>query len=967
MKYFEWNKVIGNFFFSYEKAGKDILLFISPAEIGEIGIKSLGFISKEEALADFYYAICCGYAGFTKADSITRRIEILFSLWNQSKGGICKFNKTSLQIDGSYITDQTTKITYPFYLAMLTVFIMPLTGNDEEYRINAYYPRLNKFLKDNDLDTGNIGTVDLESIGKLWNDLSDWSTTMYKTDLGIFSVGHSGNRKWIHVGKIFAQCVLTPSDIKNLPKLFSLAGFMPDTVIPEAVLKNALLKNGRDIGLSKNVLKILKDGDGNLQNVVIGITREEHKKWKGSIERKQGEIIDEKDAWVHARLFSAITIDKVNEELHHCYFIYSTNDFPDNLTYNESLVKPLANGFSYPFHAGFNPFLTLQDNYNKWKSTPVLDDIILYRNNVNGLPNDFWVQTDRLYPTSNMYLLCKNDKKQSVEGWGKSSFSTGNFKEVDVDGVPNDYTLYYISNPQESHSCEPALQLQTQFEIQFIGGLKIQNRAFLNYYLPKVRIEGVGETAKVYAVFVESGDKIDLIKSVSFGEEWEFPENFPLNEDFKIKVKGVEALETYPYQIVPFSVEVNGIQDNKHLIKNNFDEIIQQPAGYYIIGNNAQTPMFSQQAGDLPEFWGSQQASMPYSQNPVDYEHSKGNVLLYYLSYMGKCNVQTFSFAFDTIFSAESMFDSLNKSNIRTVKRYALLYLDYLGYVDFDQIQQHIVINKPQMMLIPDKTEIKAYLTGARTEKFIEAVFEYAKQKSINICTCKQDNFFKTYLIPDTIILTPQNAQNVTTGLKVLEELAQQFGISFDFIDKPYRQPKIVQWGLRDFSANLSSYRNNMYDKRQTPETDYPYKRDVFDTNILKFKRSEEGESLNKELSLVQYNIHYEWLYRFWMNSVCYDVDRSWGQFLLLSGHKQNVIYYDEENKILGAPSHVHLPKFIAKSLILLSGRIPSFQSITVKGNAISYQLYTNVPKTFADNLFKKLEQSVQSYKFRTK
>lgn len=156
-----------------------------------------------------------------------------------------------------------------------------------------------------------------------------------------------------------------------------------------------------------------------------------------------------------------------------------------------------------------------------------------------------------------------------------------------------------------------------------------------------------------------------------------------------------------------------------------------------------------------------------------------------------------------------------------------------------------------------------------------------------------------------------------------------------------------------------------MYEKRQTEGTDYPYKRDVFDMDMLKFTPSAEGELLDKELSLVQYNIHYEWLYRFWYNSTCYDVDKNWGQFLLLSSRKKNIIYYDEESRILGAPAHVQLPKFIAKSLILLSGKIPSFQKISINGNYISYQLYRNVPKTFADNLFKKLEQSVQLYKFR--
>ena len=965
MRYFDWNIVIGNYFFNYEKGGKDVHLFISPLEIGEIGINQLGFTSKEEAIADYYLALSNGYAGFTRSRSIIKRVEILFTLWNDRKTGIFKWNKIDLQIEGTYITDQATQITYPFYLAMLTAFIIPLTGNNEDYRANAYYPRLNNFLKENGLNNRHIGATDFGIIDKLWDDLSEWSTSTYKTDIGIFNVGHFGNRNWIHVGKVFAQCILTPSDIKNLPKLFSLAGFMPNTHIPVGSIKNALLKNGTDIGLSRNTLKILKEGDSDLQNVIINIVKEEHYKWKGNIERKQGEKLEEKEAWVYARLFSAFTIDKVNEELNHCYFIYSTNDFPDNLNYNNSSVTSLANGFSRPIQMEFNPFLILQDKYNKWKSAPVLDDIILYRNNVNGISNDYWIQTDKLYPTSKMYLLCNNAKKESIENWGKSSFSDGNFKEVDLDGVPEGYTLYSISKPQQDHPSEQMLQLQTHLEIQFIGGLKVKNRAFLNYNLPKVRIEGIEETAKVYALLSQSNIKIYLDKILSFGEEWIFPENFPCDEDFVIKVDGTDALETYPHQIVSCNVEVNCIVDNSHPTRNCYDEIIQNSNGNYAIGNNVQISNFSQQAGDLPDFWGYQQCSQPYSQSPFDYKHRKGNILLYYLSFVERCNPQTFGASFDAIFSSENMFDTLNKSNLRTVKKYALLYLDYLGYVDFDQYQQLIIVNKPQLMLIPDKKEIKAYLTGARTEEFVKKLFEYAKHESINVKIIKQDNFFESYLIPDTIILVPQNCPNTTTGLKALEKLALQFDICFKFINKPYRQPQIVQWGLRSFSADLNSYRNNMYEKRQTEGTDYPYKRDVFDMDMLKFTPSAEGELLDKELSLVQYNIHYEWLYRFWYNSTCYDVDKNWGQFLLLSSRKKNIIYYDEESRILGAPAHVQLPKFIAKSLILLSGKIPSFQKISINGNYISYQLYQNVPKTFADNLFKKLEQSVQLYKFR--
>jgi hypothetical protein len=42
VKYFDWNIAIGNYFFNYEKAGKEVHLFISPFEIGKIGINQLG-------------------------------------------------------------------------------------------------------------------------------------------------------------------------------------------------------------------------------------------------------------------------------------------------------------------------------------------------------------------------------------------------------------------------------------------------------------------------------------------------------------------------------------------------------------------------------------------------------------------------------------------------------------------------------------------------------------------------------------------------------------------------------------------------------------------------------------------------------------------------------------------------------------------------------------------------------------
>lgn len=961
MRYLEWNNAIGNYLFNYDKAGKDVLLFISPSAIGQIGITHFSFTTKEEAIADFYDAIRTGFPLYARIDPITTRAEKLYTKWKSKHYGVFTQGNTTLQIDGINITDQKTKITYPFYLAMLALLVMPLTSDDGEFRANAYYPRLNKFLSDNNLDTEYIDISTFKEINKLWDDLHDWSVNLYKTDIGIFRNSHFGNRNWIYVGRVFAQCVLTPYDIKYLPRLFSVAGFMPGTQIQPANMKNAFLRYGQGIGISSNTLRMLREGDKEMQKVILDIAITEHIRWQGNVERRQGDKIETTDAWVYARLLSAFTIDKVNEEMKHSYFVYSPIDYPDGLQYNGIQIEPLSNGFSKPIKLNFDSNLTLSDSYNKWKSAPVSSDIILYRSGINGIPHTFWVETDKLYPTSTMYLLCDSTKSTSIENWGEQSFAAGNFiKEKDLDGIPSGYNLYKISNPCESHPDETRLQLQTHFEIQFIGGLKVRNRAYLCYYLPAIRIEGIGETASVYAQY--ANERINLIKSYN-AEEWLFPENILSNLDFTIKVQELDNLESYPHQIVSSAVEVANLQENHHPKRDNFGDITTA-AIEYGIGNNVNIPNYTQQTGASPAFEPINQENKPYIEEPFDYSHIKGNALLYYLSYMGECNSQAFGLAFDTVFQNENLIDTLQNRTLKIAKRYSLIYLDHLGYIDFDQQSQQIQVNKPQIMLIPGKTELKAYLTGARTEEFTNQLFECAKQSSIAVTIEKQDRFYDGYIIPDTIILTPKACENSTKGRIALESMAKELGISFDFIERPVRAPKIIQWGLRNFSAGLDEYRNNMYGKKETDGTDYPYRREVFNPHTLRFDKSEEGDPLNRELTLVQYNIHYEWLYRFWEESKCYNVDKNWGQFLLLAAHKKSVIYYDEESQIVASPAHVQLPRYIAKSLILLSGKIPYFKQLAINGNTLSYQMYVNIPKTFAENLFNKLKQEVQLHKF---
>ncbi len=138
----------------------------------------------------------------------------------------------------------------------------------------------------------------------------------------------------------------------------------------------------------------------------------------------------------------------------------------------------------------------------------------------------------------------------------------------------------------------------------------------------------------------------------------------------------------------------------------------------------------------------------------------------------------------------------------------------------------------------------------------------------------------------------------------------------------------------------------------------YEWARKVFDTQVLKFVK--DILPIDKTLSLQEYYVQYKYTYILWLDNKSYEVDRSWGKFLLLSEKEQKVIYYNENTKELAIPKYVQLPRLIAESIMLLSGQVPYYKSVTINENNLIYQFYQNVPKLFAENLFRKFNQNIQ-------
>lgn len=62
----------------------------------------------------------------------------------------------------------------------------------------------------------------------------------------------------------------------------------------------------------------------------------------------------------------------------------------------------------------------------------------------------------------------------------------------------------------------------------------------------------------------------------------------------------------------------------------------------------------------------------------------------------------------------------------------------------------------------------------------------------------------------------------------------------------------------------------------------------------------------------------------------------------------------------LAIPKYIQLPRLIAESIMLLSGLAPYYKSINMNNTELIFQFYQNVPKLFAENLFRKFNQHIQ-------
>ncbi|MFP4547212.1 MAG: hypothetical protein ACLFQM_03705, partial [Fidelibacterota bacterium] len=316
MNYLEWNNALGKWFFNEEKAEQEVYLFITIQDIIKVGKEHGVEGSNKDIFLDFIQAI---KENIQESPWYHYIIEhALFTYW-QWCNNLNKLNETRFQ--------------YPFYIGYLSLFVLPLTENqDNNFRADAYYPIAKKFLEKYDLPTMPYQSEKL-NWNSIWKNLEEWSIDKKNTELGYFEIHQFKNKGWIYAGMALSQSIFPVQSFRKLPKFYEICNLVPGDKIENEDLKKYLLLNGsRYLDLSKRIIGIIKDSNNELGHSIINLIKRHYKQWSGTTDETDSNTGLTRRGNIIAPLRLCIEGDNVRGYKTY-YRLYTKLDFPEDLTF----------------------------------------------------------------------------------------------------------------------------------------------------------------------------------------------------------------------------------------------------------------------------------------------------------------------------------------------------------------------------------------------------------------------------------------------------------------------------------------------------------------------------------------------------------------------------------------------------------------------------------------------------------
>ncbi len=930
MNYFKWNERIAKYFFNSSNAGKEIYLYLTKDDIIRMG--SSDTLRGEHVWNDFI----CSIRDRKVEGGQNLLIEAMeiYSNWQHSP------HKAEIM---------------PSFLAYLVLFILPLTSEfDDLFRANNYYGRLNIFLRSNSFLTPEIGTNNFQLLDPLWSSLAAWSNDLKNGELGIFTLRQFGNPKWIYVGKPLSQCLVPPHIMRMLPEFFSRCGLIPGFIYSNSEFRRILLEYGsQNLGLKPNVIQLIKHSNAHeLGNSIIEIVAQEYKKWTGETHKRDLSVSTLFDSITHSHtifaIYLQIKLNLMQEKIDFSYRTYYVNEYPEDLQFGEFENLYETNGWSRTLNIPFrSDYFELRDDYNKCIAKSPKQNVYIFINASNfRLSGAYCLQTKLLSKTEQMFLLCDQSIKQSIIDWG-NTFSLEDFQELHFDGLPNGFSLFRIKNPRESHPTIPLLTIYQNKKIELANGIKVRHRTYLKEHLPEVEIINADGNEEVFLQYRNDVHKVYLEKCNQVSNRWILPENIKLETDFFIKIKDIEV-EGYnvAYAVVSSLNTAIKIRNDELPKRDKFGRNLLNDSEQFCLGSNLINPNLQSDAYQSP--W----ANLFRPRDPnndrerliPNYEEHPGNSLASFLSLKQILTTEDFYDAFEFFYSKEK-FGENQSLNLTKIKKASLNFYDYLGILDYDYKTKKIVLNRPQLILIPSIKGRRALLIGGRDHSLINKIVHAAPRNGLVFEISNQFESNQRLLLPDRILITGFGSNRDVENN--LDRFAKDLEID-------YARGYYPQLALMLYSADLEEYRSELSTQPDEDNRDFDWVRKEFNTRTLLYEKV-VGD-FNKTFSLVEYKFNeYTYKTKLWIENISYIVDKNWGTFLALDEGNitSQYILYDLNGSSLGIPTKLPLPRILAESVLLLNGFAPKLKEI----DGMYYRIYENVPEIFARNLFQKLKQ----------
>ena len=515
MDYLTWNEIIARHFFTPEKAGKEVLLYVNEPLIARLGVPF------HAGLAEFVQAVKQGPVWTTRSGFCQKALQA-FDGW-RSRG-----------------------FDYPPYVAYLAFFVLA-AGREGDFAVHAYYPRLRELLG----EPGETGAP--ASFGRmidLWDDLEKWSREDKNETLGRFEARIRGG--WWKVGLPLSQTLISEDERKHLPVLFSGESFDPSDIPSPEVMLRVLRRSGSTL-LVRRTFRLLDSDhqdDTVLRSALVNLVIEELEEWDGTV-TAAGETEDEKqtrqirtglriclafDSFAKtvscrvrtqsARIFPEDGLNFVRDGDPHCWSCTELSRGWSKVLMDHNSEPPATlDGAALDWTGG----VRFADVKNQWQAALRKATTRLFISGRDeGLPD--WIEKQRIERNTEFLIASCGADLEKVRAWGSTNCSE--FEEHQVSGLPEGWALFSGRNAQAPCPSIDVLAVSSSIRLLLRGGIKSgTGNAYLKFAPPQVVVDNSSGDEKVTL----NGGELDRDGEV--GHVWHLPENGPVDESLRIEVR----------------------------------------------------------------------------------------------------------------------------------------------------------------------------------------------------------------------------------------------------------------------------------------------------------------------------------------------------------------------------------------------------------------------------------------------